>query len=113
MLIGLRLLFAVPLSIGGMFIVAPLLGITFGSIGMVLLKLAAINVLTLSIVLNVGFGGVPDFVGYAIAAPITWLLFKWMFQLEFTETWIAMTVIDLIQFLASLTITAVAFKASK
>jgi hypothetical protein len=111
--IGLRLLTAIPLSIGGMFIVAPLLGITFGTIGMAVLKLAAINVLTLSIVLNVELAGGHAIFGYALAAPIVWLLFKWLFALEFSETMIALTVIDLIQFLANLTVTAVTWRAGK
>ncbi len=113
LMVGLRLLFTVPLSIGGMFIVAPLLGVTFGTFGMAVLKLAAINVLTLSIVLNVKLAGGYEIVGYTLAAPIVWLLFKWLFELEFSETMIAVTVIDLIQFLANLTITAAALRAGK
>jgi hypothetical protein len=112
-LVGLRLLFSVPLSIGGMMIVAPLLGVTFGSIGTALLKLAAINVLTLSIVLNVQFAGGHALFGYVLAGPIVWLMFKWLFELEFSETMIAVTVIDLIQFLANLTITAVTLRTWK
>jgi hypothetical protein len=111
-LVGLRLLCAVPLSIGGMLIVAPLLGVTFGSIGMAILKLAAINVLTLSLVVNAEAGG-SGLIGYAFSGPIAWLLFKWLFELEFTETMIAVTVIEMIQFLAYLTVTAVAWRAWK
>jgi hypothetical protein len=112
-IVGLRLLIAVPLSIGGMFIVAPLLGVNFGTIGTAILKLAAINVLALSIVLNVEFAGGSGVFGYGLAAPIMWLLFKWLFELDFNETMIAVTVIDLIQFLANLTITAAALRAGK
>jgi hypothetical protein len=111
--VGLRLLFAIPLSIGGMLIVAPLLGVTFGSIGTAILKLAAINVLGLSIVMNVEFAGGHAIIGYGLATPITWLLFKWLFKLEFSETMIAVTVIELIQFLATLTVTAVTLRAWK
>jgi hypothetical protein len=112
-LVGLRLLLAVPLSIGGMFIVAPLLGVSFGSIGMAILKLAAINVLTLSIVLNMEFTAGHALFGYLPAALIGFLLFKWLFELEFSETMISVTVINLIQFLANLTITAVALRSGK
>jgi hypothetical protein len=111
--VGLRLLCAVPLSIGGMLIVAPLLGVTFGSIGMAILKLAAINVLTLAIVMNIEFAGGHALFGYALAAPIVYLLFKWLFELEFSETLIAVTIIDLIQFLANLTVTAVTWRSWK
>jgi hypothetical protein len=113
LLVGLRLLFAVPLSIGGMFIVAPLLGVSFGSIGIAILKLAAINVLTMSIILNFEFAGTSGLLGYGLAAPVAWLLFKWLFELEFSETMISMWVIGLIQFLANLTLTAVALRAGK
>jgi hypothetical protein len=112
-IVGLRLLTAVPLSIAGMFIVAPLLGITFGGIGTAILKLAAINVLTLSVVVMAESTGAGGILGYAIAAPIGWLLFKWLFELEFTETMISLTVIWLIQFLASLTVTAAALRAGR
>jgi hypothetical protein len=108
-----RLLTAVPLSIAGMFIVAPLLGISFGTIGIAILKLAAINVTTLAIVMNVQFAGGATFVGYAIAAPAMWLMFKWMFELDFNETMISVTVIDLIQFLATLTVTAATLRAGR
>jgi hypothetical protein len=112
-LVGLRLFVAVPLSIAGMFILAPLLGITFGSIGLAILKLAAINVATLSIVLNTTFAGGPEFLGYGLAAPIAWLLFQWLFALDFNETMISITVIDLIQFLAHLTVAGVALRVGK
>jgi hypothetical protein len=112
-LVGLRLLFTIPLSIGGMFIVAPLLGVSFGSITMAILKLAAINVLTLSIVLNVEFAGGHAMFGYALAAPIVWLIFKWLFELEFNETMISLVVIDVIQFMANLTVTAIALRSGK
>lgn len=110
--VGLRLLTAVPLSIAGMLIVAPLLGINFGTIGIAILKLAAINVLTLSITVTAEFTGA-GLLGYAIAAPVDWLLFKWLFELEFNETLIALTVIGMIQFLAGLTLTAVQLRAGK
>ncbi|HEX4590471.1 MAG TPA: hypothetical protein VH120_11110 [Gemmataceae bacterium] len=112
-IVGLRLLTAVPLSVAGLFIVAPLLGITFGTIGMAILKLAAINVVAVSILLNVEFAGEPGFVGYALAAPIMWMMFKWLFELDFSETMIVVTVIDLIQFLAYLTVAAATLRAWK
>jgi hypothetical protein len=108
-----RLVATVPLSIAGMFIVAPLLGITFGTIGLALLKLAAINMTTLAIVMNVQFSGGPTIVGYGIATLVMWGLFKWMFELDFNETMISVTVIDLIQFLASLTVTMAMLRAGK
>jgi len=108
-----RLLMAVPLSIAGMFLVAPLLGISFGTIGLAILKLAAINVTALAIVMNVQFAGGLTIMGYAIASPVMWLMFKSMFELDFNETMIAVTVIDLIQFLATLTLTAALLRAGK
>jgi hypothetical protein len=112
-IVGIRLLTAVPLGIAGMFIVAPLLGITFGTIGMAVLKLAAINVLTLSLVLNVEFAGGPALIGYALAALVMWFLFMKLFELDFSETMISVAVIDTIQFLAYLTVTAVALRTGK
>jgi hypothetical protein len=109
--VGVRLLVTVPLSIAGLLITAPLLGITFGTIGMAILKLAAINVLSLSIALTAIFAGAPALVGYALAAPIDWFLFKWLFELEFSETMIVLTVIGLIQFLANLAVTAAQLRA--
>jgi hypothetical protein len=108
-----RLVATVPLSIAGMFIVAPILGITFGTIGLAILKLAAINMTALAIVMNVQFSGGPTILGYAIATPVMWGMFKWMFELDFNETMISVTVIDLIQFLASLTVTMAMLRAGK
>ncbi len=111
--VGIHLVVTVPLSIAGLFISAPLLGITFGTIGMAVLKLAAINVLTLSIVLTTMFGGAPAVFGYTLAAPVGWLLFHWLFELEFNETLFALTVIGLIQFLANLTVAAVRLRGGR
>jgi len=111
--VGLRLLTAIPFSIAGMLIVAPLLGINFGTIGMAILKLAAINVLTLSVIMLAESTGAAGIFGYIIAAPIDWLLFKWLFELEFNETMIAITVIGLIQFLAGLTVLALTLRVAK
>jgi hypothetical protein len=108
-----RVFTAVPLSIAGMFVVAPLLGISFGTIGLAILKLAAINVTALAIVMNVQFAGGHAFFGYLIATPVMWGMFKWMFELDFNETMISVTVIDLIQFLATLTVTAAMLRAGK
>jgi hypothetical protein len=106
-----RLMITVPLSIAGLYIAAPLLGITFGTIGLGILKIAAINVLTLSIAMTAMFSGVPAVVGYGLAAPIGWGLFKWFFELEIYETIFALTVIWLIQFMANLTLTAARLRA--
>jgi hypothetical protein len=105
MFVGLRLVFTVPLSIAALFIAAPLLGISFGPFSLAVLKLAAINVLTLGIALTAILGGIPPFIAYTAVAPIGWMLFNWLFELEFTETMIVLTLIWLIQNLAGLTVT--------
>ena len=69
-LVGLRLLAAVPLSIAGLFIVAAVLGISFGTIGLAILKLAAINVLNVSIVLLAEASGAA-LLGFVITTPVT------------------------------------------
>jgi hypothetical protein len=111
--VGLHLLVTVPLSVAGLFIAAPLLGVTFGTLGAAVLKLAAINVLTLSLAMTAMFGGAPGYVAFTLAAPVGWLLFNWLFGLEFNETLFALTVIWLIQFLADLTFTAARLRAGK
>jgi hypothetical protein len=111
--VGLHLLVTVPLSIAGLVIAAPLLGVTFGTFGMAVLKLAAINVLTLSLAMTAMFCGMPGYVAFTIVAPVGWLLFNWLFGLEFNETMFALTVIWLIQFLADLTFTAAKLRAGK
>jgi hypothetical protein len=110
--VALRLVAAVPLSIAGMFIAAPLLGITFGTIGRAILRLAAINVLDVAIQLYMEAAGV-GMLGFAITGPMNFLLFKWLFQLDFYETMFSVTVIGLIQFLALLTVTAAALRHAK
>jgi hypothetical protein len=104
--VGLQLLLTIPLSIAGLLIMAPLLGVNFGSFGMAILKLAAVNVSTLSIAMMCQFTGIPAFLAFSFVAPIGWLLFHWLFQLEPTETMYVLTVIWLIQFLADLTLKA-------
>jgi hypothetical protein len=99
-----RLLVTVPFSVIGLFITAPLLGVSFGPFTIAILKLAAINVFTLSIDMTLQFGGIPAFLTYSLVAPIGWGLFKWMFQLEFTETMFVLVLTGLIQFLAELTV---------
>jgi hypothetical protein len=111
-IVVLRLVTSVPLGIAGLFIVAPLLGVSFGTIGMAILKLAAINVLNVAIMLMADFSGA-GMIGFAFGAMINWLLFKWLFELEFSETMISLTIIGLIQFLATLTVTAAALRAGK
>ncbi|HEY1378429.1 MAG TPA: zf-TFIIB domain-containing protein [Gemmataceae bacterium] len=111
--VGLHLLVTVPLSVAGLFIAAPLLGVTFGTIGMAVLKLAAINVLTLSLAMTAMFGGMPGYVAFTLVAPVGWLLFNWLFGLEFNETMFVLTVLWLIQFLADLTFTAAKLRAGK
>jgi hypothetical protein len=111
--VGLQLLVTVPLSIAGLFISAAVLGLTFGTIGMAILKLAAINVLTLSIAMTFQFGGLPAYFAFTLVAPVGWLLFHWLFQLEPTETMWVLTVLWLIQFLADLTVTAAQLRAAK
>jgi hypothetical protein len=105
----IRLVFSVPLGIAGLFIAAPLLGTSFGTIGMAILKLAAINVLNVAILMMAEFSGAA-LIGYPIGSVINFLLFKWLFELEFTEAMFSVVVIGLIQFMAMLTVTAVALR---
>ena len=105
MFVGLRLVLTVPLSIAALFIAAPLLGISFGPFGLAVLKLAAINVLTLGIALTAILGGTPPFLAYTAVAPVGWMLFNWLFELEVTETMIVLTLIWLIQNMAGLMVT--------
>jgi hypothetical protein len=103
--VGFRLLFAVPLTVAALFISAPLLGIDFGPFSLAILKLSAINVLLVAIGLTVMMSSAAGGVGIIIlliAGPVGWMLFKWLFQLEFQEVMFVLVVIWLIQFLAGL-----------
>jgi hypothetical protein len=102
--VAVRLLVTVPFSVIALFITAPILGVSFGPFTIAVLKLAAINVFTLGIAMTFQFGGIPAFMTYSLVAPIGWGLFKWMFQLEFSETMIVLVLTGLIQFLAQMTV---------
>lgn len=106
-----QLIIAVPLSTAGLFIAAPLLGVSFGDIRMAILKLAAINTLTLSIAITAGQGGAHPLLGQVIAAPIGWGLFKWLFDLDFSETLFVLTLIGVMQWIARLSILALEMQA--
>lgn len=103
-IVAARLLVTVPFGIIGLFITAPLLGVSFGPFTLAVLKLAAVNVFTLGISMTLEFGGVPGWLTYSLVAPIGWGLFKWLFQLEFTETMIVLVLTWLIQWMAQMTV---------
>lgn len=106
-----QLIIAVPLSTAGLFLAAPLLGVSFGDVRMAILKLAAINTLTLSIAITASQGGAHPLLGQVIAAPIGWGLFKWLFDLDFSETLFVLTLIGVIQWIARLSILALEMQA--
>jgi hypothetical protein len=111
--VGLRLLLTVPFSVAGLVLAAPLLGVSFGPFGLAVLKLSAISVLTLGIALTLQFGGMPAWMAVTLVSPVGWLLFHWLFALEFSETMFVLTVIWLIQFLAYLVVAGARLRAWK
>jgi hypothetical protein len=110
-IVALRLLLTVPFSVAGLFIAAPLLGLSFGPFTLAILKLAAISALELGLAMTAQFGGVPAWAAFTLVAPVGWLLFNWLFRLEPNETLFVLTVIWLIQFLVDLTVTAARLRA--
>jgi hypothetical protein len=103
----LRLAITVPISVVGMFVAAKMLGISFGTLGLAILKLAAISVFTLGIVATGDMTGWPV-AGILIAIPVGWLLFSRLFDLDFLETLWSLVIIGVIQWLAGLLFAQVA-----
>jgi hypothetical protein len=104
--VAVRLAVSVPLTIAGMYVVAPLLGVSFGPLGLAVLKLAAISALTLGIATT---GELMDWsiIGYLIAVLVGWVLFSYFFHLTFFETLLSLFIIGLIQTVLALAVAAV------
>jgi hypothetical protein len=110
LVVTLRLVVTVPFSVAILFVAAPLLGVSFGPITTALLKLSSISVLTLGISMTLQFGGMPGFMASSLVAPIGWGLFKWLFELEFTETLFVVVLTWLVQSLIGLTLAMIMLK---
>src|SRR5262249_31330211 len=96
-----QMVVSVPLSIAGMFVAAPLLGVSYGTVGLAILKLAAITALTNGIAITAELLGAPP-VGYVIGLGASWFLFGQFFQLEFQETLVSLIIIGMVKWVVGM-----------
>jgi len=110
--IGINLVLTVPITIAAMYVAAAVLGTSFGTLGMAILKLTAINVMFLGILLTAAFAGAPV-IGLAVAVVVGWVLFSFLFKLAWYETLISLLIIGLIHFVAERFLVAVIISVLK
>ncbi len=79
------LLIQIPLTILALYILASLLGITYGNLWSAILKLAAITIFVEALAFTGSLLGYPIISRVALL-PVAWFLFSFLFDLDFTET---------------------------
>jgi hypothetical protein len=88
MLFALVLFVEVPLTIAMMYVLAAVLGISYGELRSAVLKLAAINIFLAGFwLMGMEFGH--PFLTTLVLVPLSWYLFSRLFDLEFWETMVS------------------------
>jgi hypothetical protein len=95
--VALRLAVGLPVTIAALFLVAAVLGITFGPLNSAVLKLASISVFSNALVLVGMLLGQP-LIGWLVALVVSWYLFSLFFDLDLQETAVSIVLLGLIQY---------------
>jgi hypothetical protein len=93
----LHVVLSVPLTIGAMYLVARLIGVSFGFLNTAVLKLAAISLFSLALNLLFDWMGV-WYVGWIVAGIASLFLFSKFFELDARETVLSVVLILVIRF---------------
>jgi hypothetical protein len=99
--LALVLLISVPLTIAAMYIVAGLLGVSFGLLKTAVLKLAAIAVFSTAVNVLANGAGHP-LLGWLGSVAVTFYLFSQFFDLDLLETFLSVVLISVLRFVLAL-----------
>jgi hypothetical protein len=82
---GVVLVIQIPVTILAMYVLASLLGISYGNLGSAMLKLAAISIFVEGLAFAGTLLGFP-LLSRFLLVPVSWFLLSWLFDLDFVET---------------------------
>jgi len=80
------LLVQIPITIGMLYLIAGVLGISYGSLFTAVMKLAGLTMLLEGVTFACGLLGIPQLLMRFLLAPVSWFLFSLFFHLEIWET---------------------------